>query len=655
VDDTANPQLLINRKKGNDISCAQFGSSGPIYIYDGALVCPGVTSRALLTADSAGLDLAGDLDIRLHIRPANIASGTNQELLNKWLASAGARSYRFAIEGTGLLQFAFSPDGTANTGRNSSVVIPVTNGNSIWVRVTLDADSGGGTHIITFYTSSDGVTWTQLGSTVTPAGVATIFNTTTQLAVGGFEGGTSPFKGLIKYAELRDGIYGTVVYKSDFSSVSDFSTSFVNSTSQTCTLLNTSSVDANDPLLLSYNGEQYINLPAVAQNAITTPHNTVFNRTAHEAVFRFTPNALATPAYIYGKFGGTNRSYRTGYTNIGRIDFTWSTDGTAGTQSTLTTTASLPSTTGVKYWVKVQFNPSDAGSATLKVYYQSDTGTNTEPVSGWTQLGATVSAAVSSIFASTAEVFSIGSESNTGSGNINAKINYFALKDGIDGSVVVKFDSTLTGQTGYTDVTNSIVWTIVRSSTGRKTSVVDRSLALLGTDDYFEVLNNEFLNFELTDSFTIVASIRLGNTTVGSGAQCKVIEKANAAAYTAGFSVYFETTGNSSAKTFFAGTVGAPTSAITIPANIVVTRSMIRNVGEDILYNNASSSSGQLSGSIADPSTGSGSNAFSLRIGASSLAAANQFLDAEFFAAAVFRRILSDAEIERVRLEMNSL
>jgi hypothetical protein len=57
--------------------------------------------------------------------------------------------------------------------------------------------------------------------------------------------------------------------------------------------------------------------------------------------------------------------------------------------------------------------------------------------------------------------------------------------------------------TGYTD-SYTRVWTINRSTTGLKMSLVDRTVVLLGADKYLQVADSSFFNIGVSDSFTVV-------------------------------------------------------------------------------------------------------------------------------------------------------
>jgi hypothetical protein len=81
-----------------------------------------------------------------------------------------------------------------------------------WVRVAFDADNGSAAHDTRFYTSTDGVVWSQLGATISSGGVVSIFDGSAIVEVGSFVSGAADlFVGKVYFAELRNGIDGSVV------------------------------------------------------------------------------------------------------------------------------------------------------------------------------------------------------------------------------------------------------------------------------------------------------------------------------------------------------------------------------------------------------------------------------------------------------------
>lgn len=158
------------------------------------------------TPDSAAVSLTGDLDIRALVALDDWLPGTNERLVVKEGGAQG--SYRFLVLSSGLLRIDTTDDGTNFTNNVSSVAPSVADGELIWVRATLDLNDGGGNRVAKFYTSADGVNWTQLGTTVTTAGVVTIFDGTAALSVGATSTGLVVANGKIYYAEVRNGIGG---------------------------------------------------------------------------------------------------------------------------------------------------------------------------------------------------------------------------------------------------------------------------------------------------------------------------------------------------------------------------------------------------------------------------------------------------------------
>jgi hypothetical protein len=202
-----------------------------------ALILDGVSPGRASTPDTAVLDITGDLDVRAHVALDDWASGANQALITKW-AAAGTRSYLFQVRFDGRLRLYWSTDGAgAIESAFSTVAVPVTNGEPLWVRATIDVDNGAAGRDITFYTSTDGVTWTQLGSTVTQAGVTSIFSANANVDIGSNTDGTlDRLAGHVFSAEIRNGIAGTVVTNPNFNIQPAGTTSFIDGTGKTWTV-----------------------------------------------------------------------------------------------------------------------------------------------------------------------------------------------------------------------------------------------------------------------------------------------------------------------------------------------------------------------------------------------------------------------------------
>lgn len=188
------------------------------------------TANAIVsTPDNAALDIAGDIDIRVCILPHSTWNfGTSRDLVAKRSSAAATqKSYQFGLFRTGgvnhLTLLWKEAGGTERTAQTSTSVSALFGGVK-WLRVTLDVDQGGQWEV-KFYQSDESiltdpasVSWTQHGTTVTGAtGVTSIFNSTSPVELGSYAGGTTfVYHGQIYYAEIRDGIAGTIVANPDF-------------------------------------------------------------------------------------------------------------------------------------------------------------------------------------------------------------------------------------------------------------------------------------------------------------------------------------------------------------------------------------------------------------------------------------------------------
>lgn len=188
----------------------QTGAAGARY----ANISGGANGGGVAVADSATNSITGDIDIRAHIAPTSWSSGLEQVIAAKF-AGAGARSWRFMLNLSGAIQFEWSPDGGTTVLLKSANgwTVPAAN-EAKWIRVVLDVDNGAAGNDVKFYQSTDGATWTQIGTTVTTAGVTSIADTTADLQVaarGGFTGAANGMIGKVHEVQIRNGIGGPLV------------------------------------------------------------------------------------------------------------------------------------------------------------------------------------------------------------------------------------------------------------------------------------------------------------------------------------------------------------------------------------------------------------------------------------------------------------
>jgi hypothetical protein len=184
------------------------------------LYLPATGSDFVSAPDSAGLSITSDIDIRIGVKLTDWTDASTVMLISK--ADLGSQnSWRFGMAGgSGIPLFYWSTDGSTSwkllfPGSSAPAFSDGTEG---CLRVTLDVDDGSGQHVATFYTSSDnGATWTILGSAQTGSGTTSIFDSTTTVKLNG----ANPFAGSVLWAEIRNGIGGTVVASPTFTAPMD--------------------------------------------------------------------------------------------------------------------------------------------------------------------------------------------------------------------------------------------------------------------------------------------------------------------------------------------------------------------------------------------------------------------------------------------------
>jgi hypothetical protein len=238
-------QVLDNQGWGAPALTTQLGSSAsadsndPKFLdFDGTnyVYLTGASGNYLSVPDSAALDVTGDLDLRIKIAADDYVLAANQSLISKYGATGNNLSYWFRMFG-GYLFLNWSADGSTGISKQSTTTFSITNGTIKWLRATLDVDNGLAGNDVKFFTSDDGTTWTQLGTTVTTVGVTSIYASTAPLEIGGVDVGGNRVTGKIYDAQVLNGIDGTKVLDVDTSIIgSGSATSFNALTGQTVTI-----------------------------------------------------------------------------------------------------------------------------------------------------------------------------------------------------------------------------------------------------------------------------------------------------------------------------------------------------------------------------------------------------------------------------------
>jgi lysophospholipase L1-like esterase len=98
-----------------------------------------------------------------------------------------------------------SPNGSTQNGKTSTATVPFAAAAEGWVRADVDVNNGAGGWNVLFYTSPDGVTWTQLGTTLTTATATSIFDGTAYVEVG-MRNGSAMVNGRMYAVDIFNGI-----------------------------------------------------------------------------------------------------------------------------------------------------------------------------------------------------------------------------------------------------------------------------------------------------------------------------------------------------------------------------------------------------------------------------------------------------------------
>ena len=401
-----------------------------------------------------------------------------------------------------------------------------------------------------------------------------------------------------------------------------------------------STSNTNEPLALAHTGTNYLYLPGVSGNYASVPDSAALDITGdidirvRVALDDWTPSAAQVLLSKWLTSSGAQRSYALFVTSGGVLQLDTSADGTAVVSTAATVATGF--TDGTAYWVRVTLDV-DNGSGSRVGTFSYALDSATEPTS-WTAIGATVTTAgTTSLFASTSPL-EIGGL-NGGTLLVPAGKFYRAIvRNGIGGTVVLDADFTsgITsgGQTSFVESSsNAATVTINRSTSGRKSVAVVRPVWLLGTDDFFQVADNDLLDFGTTDSFTVVAVVRRWT----NAANNMLLAKRNAVT---GDGYHLQGNASTWQMSLFSSVSVAPTVATTTSGALSCVAGVVdRSAQTAVAYANSTAGS-----SASTSSLGSLATSDPFEIGRRNTV----YGDFELLAAMVFRRALSATELAAI-------
>jgi hypothetical protein len=196
--------VLINNKSGdyaprnpNSPLYGAIGRNTPLrFSIDAGSPWLALTSSTakLSTPDHAQLAITGDVDIRIDV--ALDTWRTAQELAGRYVTTGDNRAWAMLVSASGHPVLIWSPDGTLASRiiATGTEPVPVHAGQRICLRAVLDVDNGAGGYNLAFYygLTVDDTNWTQIGDTLTGAGVTSVHDGTAGIEVGNIGGLVDP-------------------------------------------------------------------------------------------------------------------------------------------------------------------------------------------------------------------------------------------------------------------------------------------------------------------------------------------------------------------------------------------------------------------------------------------------------------------------------
>lgn len=270
----------INRAKGGasfDLDVVDGNAANLTTLETGVALLTGTAGDYFSTPDSVAASITGDIDIRCKLSMNDWTPAATEYLYSQWNSTDTTRTINFGILVSGNLQVEWTEDGTNGTKitKQSTVATGFTNTTEHWVRVTLDVDNGAAGNDVKFYTSENGINWTQLGATVTTASTTSIFDGTAVLEVGSINTGTgNNLNGKIYRAQIYDGINGTLAVDMDPSRAIVNISTFTADTGEVWTANGDAFVNATGHAGIYSRGG--VGLETTAGQTLTSP-NTIFD------------------------------------------------------------------------------------------------------------------------------------------------------------------------------------------------------------------------------------------------------------------------------------------------------------------------------------------------------------------------------------------
>ena len=196
------------------VTVAAYAVSPKQTIEGAVLDLPGTTIDYLTTPAIATAPT--NLDLQAYIAPTSWTSSNTKTIYSDTDAGSVSKSFYWGISNSGYQVLVLSFDGVTSNNFQSTVVTPGSaNGTFSYIRATYLANNGGGNGLVTWYSSTDGVTWTSYDSTVV-TGTTALNQSTHAISIGIRDSTDLPFTGRISFVTCAYTIGGSPVAGVDF-------------------------------------------------------------------------------------------------------------------------------------------------------------------------------------------------------------------------------------------------------------------------------------------------------------------------------------------------------------------------------------------------------------------------------------------------------
>ena len=615
---------------------ATYGSVLGAYIYDGAAVLPGVDSNYLSVPNAAGLFPSGDIELRVTcVKPT---SGLDEALITTD-ATVSDRGYTCRFYGAlPSMELMVSHDGSSyNSGATSAA--PAPDGVLLEWRARYTSATGA-TNFAWRYPGD--TTWNDLGGS-TAASSGPVVPSAADLRIGHRTSAFQPFNGRITKASVLDGFDGTAVLDVDLAGVADYVESFTAATGQTVTVVSTS-VDTNDPLLLTHDGENYVVADATQYSPLAVNG---FSYPANTPIVDLQWRGLAVDGQQsagMGWWGSTaTRSVYVRQNSSGTLYANWSSDGVHSSGGEIQGAVAAPDSADT---FRVTIDATTT-STLVDFYYAFNGGP-------WQLLESRSTTSTGAGIYAGGDRLTLGGIDAAAGYHID-RLYWAKALDGIDGTPFFEFngsDIVDSSATSFTATSGQTV-DVLRGTSGRKTVLVTRPTWLFGTDDYMEVADNALLNFDADTDFTLLVLGRQWSNTAGTYHPWLTKKAGVGTASPAGWTIFGTASDQYSRFEVADGVTLQDSANILSPEGTEVMFVGVRE-GDDLTWRTFSDGLSTHESTVTSTAIDT-TNSTALRVGGLDGIVGGQATDAEIIVAAVWRRALTADEVDEINFYFTSM